>query len=183
MNTTPCVLFRSAVVATIAAAVVGCGGMMARQIAAPNVPGAVAVPAGHKVVSVLKGAGLLTYECRANAAGAPAAFGWSPPAPDAVLREANGAVVGKYYPGPTWEHNDGSKVTGKQLAVSPVATGIALQLVQANPATGNGLLNGVTYIQRVNTVGGSPMGSCSDANVGAKQVVKYEADCYFYKAA
>ena len=120
---------------------------------------------------------------RANAAGAPAAFGWSPPAPDAVLRDANGAVVGKYYPGPTWEHNDGSKVTGKQLAVSPVATGIALQLVQANPATGNGLLNGVTYIQRVNTVGGSPMGSCSDANVGAKQVVKYEADCYFYKAA
>ena len=88
-----------------------------------------------------------------------------------------------YYPGPTWEHNDGSKITGKQLAVSPATTGIALQLVQANPATGAGMMNGVTYIQRLNTVGGTPAGTCDTTNVGAKQVVKYSADYYFYKPA
>lgn len=173
----------SVLAAALSTGVVGCGSMMSQQIAAPSVPSAVAVPAGHRVVSVLKGEGLLTYECRANAAGAATPFGWSPPAPDATLKAANGAIVGKYYGGPTWEHNDGSKVTGKQIAVSPATTGIALQLVQANPATGNGLFNGVTYIQRVNTVGGTPAGSCDSANVGAKQVVKYAADYYFHKAA
>lgn len=172
----------SVLAAVLSAGVMGCGSMMSQQMAAPTVPAAIAVPAGHRVVSVLKGEGLLTYECRANAAGAATPFGWSPPAPDATLKAANGAIVGKYYAGPTWEHNDGSKVTGKQLAVSPATTGIALQLVQANPATGSGLFNGVTYIQRVNTVGGMPAGSCASANVGAKQVVKYVADYYFYKA-
>ncbi len=169
--------------AALSLGVVGCGSTMSQQTAAPSVPAAVAVPAGHRVVSVLKGEGLLTYECRANAVGAATPFGWSPPAPDATLKAANGAIVGKYYAGPTWEHNDGSKVTGKQLAVSPATTGIALQLVQANPATGTGLFNGVTYIQRVNTVGGTPAGSCDSANAGAKQVVRYAADYYFYKSA
>jgi len=183
MHTTPCTIVRSAVAATLSAALAGCGAMMPERIAAPDVSSAVSVPAGHRVVSVLKGEGMLTYECRANAAGAPAAFGWTPPAPDAVLKGRNGDVVGKYYSGPTWEHNDGSKVTGRQLAVSPASTGIALQLVQANPATGNGLFNGVTYIQRVNTVGGTPVGACSEANAGTRQVVRYEADYYFYKAA
>ena len=171
-------------VSVVAAALAGCGGMMASSsMTAPTVPAAVAVPAGNKLVLVLVGEGMLTYECRANAAGAPTPFGWSPPAPDAQLKEKSGAVVGKYYPGPTWEHNDGSKVTGKQLAVSPATTGIALQLVQANPATGNGMMTGVTYIQRLNTVGGTPAGMCDTTNSGAKQVVKYSADYYFYKAA
>ncbi|MEP7085500.1 MAG: DUF3455 domain-containing protein [Betaproteobacteria bacterium] len=169
----------------VAAALTGCGGMMmsSPSMMAPPVPAAVTVPAGNKVAMVLVGEGLLTYECRATAAGAPTPFGGSPPAPDAHLKEKGGAIVGKYYPGPTWEHNDGSKITGKQLAVSPATTGIAMQLVQANPATGSGMMNGVTYIQRVNTMGGTPAGACDMTNVGAKQVVKYSADYYFYKAA
>jgi hypothetical protein len=159
----------------------GCGTMMSSGMKAPDAPAAVTVPAGHKVAMVLVGEGMLTYECRAGAAGATVPFAWSPPSPDAVLKEKNGAIVGKYYPGPTWEHNDGSKLTGKQLAVSPASTGIPLQLVQANPATGNGTLTNVTYIQRLNTVGGTAAGPCDGGNVGAKQVVKYAADYWFYK--
>ncbi len=163
-------------------ALAGCGSMMAPPMATPMAPEAITVPAGHKVAGMLTGEGMLTYECRASTAGVATPFAWSPPAPDAVLKEKSGTVVGKYYPGPTWEHSDGSKVTGKQLAVSPATTGIALQLVQANPATGNGMFTGVTYIQRLNTMGGKPDGSCDATNVGAKQVVKYAADYYFYKA-
>ena len=159
----------------------GCGSMMTPEMAAPTTPPAVAVPAGHRLAMVLVGEGMLTYECRANAAGAAAPFGWSPPAPDAQLKQRSGAVVGKYYGGPTWEHNDGSKVTGKQLAIAPATTGIPLQLVAANPATGNGAMVGVKYIQRLNTVGGTPAGACDMGNLGAKQVVKYAADYYFYK--
>ena len=56
-----------------------------------------------------------------------------------------------------------------------------MQLVEATPSSGNGMLHGVTYIQRVNTVGGTPAGVCDATNVGARQVVKYAADYYFFK--
>ena len=45
-------------------------------------------------------------------------------------------------------------------------------------------MSGVSYIQRVDTRGGvAPSSDCGAANVGAKQVVKYQADYIFYKPA
>ena len=65
-------------------------------------------------------------------------FEWAFVAPVATLKSGD-KVVGKYYGGPTWEATDGSKVTGKQVAVAPAAAGaIPLQLVKANPAEGTG---------------------------------------------
>jgi hypothetical protein len=154
----------------------------ASQMRAPDAPQAVTPPAGSKFAMTTVGIGEITYECRAKA-GAAGAFEWVFVAPVATLYDG-GAVVGKYYGGPTWEANDGSKVTGKQLAVSPApGTGnIPLQLVQANPAMGNGAMTDVTYIQRLNTMGGvAPSAACASANVGAKQQVKYQADYVFYK--
>ena len=41
-------------------------------------------------------------------------------------------------------------------------------------------MTGTTYIQRVNTTGGlKPTGSCTE---GAKSLVPYTADYFFYKA-
>jgi hypothetical protein len=152
----------------------------AATMSAPEVPAAVAAPVGHNPVMTLKGVGLLTYECRAKA-GADA-FEWAFAGPNATLEDTRGMQVGKYYGGPTWEHSDGSKVTGKQLAVAPAGAGaIPLQLVQANSA-GSGAFGGITYIQRVNTVGGvAPASPCTPATVGAKQTVGYSADYVFYK--
>lgn len=149
---------------------------------APDVPQAVAAPAGNKPAMTLNGAGLLTYECRAKA-GAADTFEWAFAGPDAKLTDKGGKVVGKYYGGPTWEHSDGSKVTGKQLAISPASPGnIPLQLVQASPASGSGAFNGVTYIQRVNTKGGvAPSDPCDATTLGAKKTVNYSADYVFYK--
>ncbi|MBA2351848.1 MAG: DUF3455 domain-containing protein [Burkholderiales bacterium] len=150
--------------------------------AAPDAPAAVAVPSGNKPAMTLIGSGLLTYECRAKAAAADT-FEWAFAGPDAKLTDKSGATVGKYYGGPTWEHSDGSKVTGKQLAVSPAPAGnIPMQLVQANPATGSGAFSGVTYIQRLNTKGGvAPAEPCSASTLGAKKTVNYSADYVFYK--
>jgi hypothetical protein len=92
-----------------------CGGM--QTMAAPDVPAAIAVPAGHKMAMRQVGAGDLTYECRAKAGTAD--HEWVFAGPNAVLYDADRKAVGKYYGGPTWESSDGSKVTGKQLAVSP----------------------------------------------------------------
>jgi hypothetical protein len=80
---------------------------------------------------------------------------------------------------------DGSKITGTQLAVAPGGSGnIPLQLVKANPAMGMGAMQGVTYIQRVATMGGvAPAMACGAGNMGAKQIVQYRADYIFYKAS
>ncbi len=146
-----------------------------------TLPAEIAVPAGNKAAMTLVGAGELTYECKAKADGT--GHEWTFAGPNAVLTDSKKKTVGKYYAGPTWEANDGSKVTGKQLAVSPNPNAIPLQLVQAAPADGKGMMVGVTYIQRLNTQGGTaPKDPCAVANMGAKQMVKYQADYVFFKS-
>jgi hypothetical protein len=164
------------------------GGMAARpSMAAAMVnnaalPEPVRVPAGNRQTMETLGVGEITYECRAKA-GAPGQFEWAFVAPVATLEDMQKKPVGKYYGGPTWEAADGSKVTGKQVAVAPATPGnIPLQLVKAEPAMGSGAMTGVTYIQRLETKGGvAPTAMCGAANAGAKQQVKYEAKYVFYK--
>lgn len=146
-------------------------------------PDAVKVPTGHRVALETVGVGQITYECR-DKAGAPGTQEWVFVSPDALLLTRSGAMLGKYYgPPATWESQDGSKVSGAQLAVSPAMAGsIPLQLVKANPAMGSGVMTGVSYIQRVNTKGGvAPALPCGADTKGRKEIVKYEADYIFYK--
>ncbi|MBC8118445.1 MAG: DUF3455 domain-containing protein [Burkholderiaceae bacterium] len=161
----------------------GCSSMPMMS-SAPDVPAPIAVPAGNTMSMRTVGVGELTYECREKQ-GAAGTFEWTFVAPTATLWNANRTTaVGKYYGGPTWESNDGSKVTGKQLAIAPAsnAGAIPLQLVQAAPATGTGAMQGVKYIQRLNTVGGvAPQEPCSASGAGQRRQVKYEADYVFYK--
>jgi hypothetical protein len=150
-----------------------------------TLPDAVKVPAGHKVAMETVGVGEITYECRAktNMAGE---FEWAFVGPQAVLNNRSGQSVGRYYgPPATWEAADGSKLTATQLAVAPAGMGnIPLQLVKANAAMGSGAMTGVTHIQRVATKGGAaPALACQAANAGTRQVVTYQADYIFWKAA
>jgi hypothetical protein len=144
-------------------------------------PEPVRVPAGQKLMMTSKGVGELTYECRAKKDMA-AEFEWAFVGPVASLMNADRKVIGKYYAGPTWEAMDGSKVTGKQVAISPATPGnIPLQLVKAEPSVGVGAMNGVSYIQRVNTKGGvAPTAMCDASAVSKRMAVPYEADYVFY---
>jgi hypothetical protein len=149
-----------------------------------SLPAAVKVPAGHGVSMETAAAGDILYQCRAKKDMA-GQFEWVFVGPDAGLKDRSGKVVGKYYgPPATWESNDGSKVTATQVAVAPHGdANIPLQLVKANPATGMGAMQGVTYIQRVATMGGvAPKAACAQANEGVKQLVPYQADYIFYRA-
>ena len=144
-------------------------------------PEPVRVPAGLKQTMSTTGVGEITYECREKKDMA-GAHEWVFVAPVATLYSTDRKTVGKYYAGPTWEAADGSKVTGKQVAVAPAAPGsIPLQLVKADPAMGAGAMQGVAYIQRLNTKGGvAPAAACTAANKGQRQQVAYEADYVFY---
>lgn len=144
-------------------------------------PEAVRVPAGQRQTLATTGVGEITYECREKKDMA-GTYEWAFVAPVAMLYSRDRQAVGKYYAGPTWEAHDGSKVTGKQLAVAPAGAGnIPLQLVKAEPAMGMGAMQGVSYIQRLNTKGGvAPAAPCDAGTKGARQQVAYEADYVFY---
>ncbi|VTU24325.1 hypothetical protein H4CHR_01371 [Variovorax sp. PBS-H4] len=170
-----------------AASLAACSGMGMNKPMAysqTNLPDAVKVPAGHRVAMETVGAGDITYECRAKA-DAPGQHEWVFVGPDARLMDRGGKQVGKYYgPPATWESVDGSKLTGAQVAVAANGSAnIPYQLVKANPAMGSGAMQGVSYIQRVATRGGTaPAPACAAASAGQKQVVKYQADYIFYRA-
>jgi len=174
----------SAVAAASTLLLGACAGMPGMTMAPVDnaaLPAAVRVPAGETQKMWTVGSGEITYECREkkDLAGQ---HEWAFVGPVASLKDGGGKVVGKYYGGPTWESTDGSKVTAKQVAVAPQPAGnLPLQLVKAEPATGAGAMQGVTYIQRLNTRGGvAPATPCAAANVGAKQQVAYQADYVFY---
>lgn len=157
---------------------------MAARYSQDALPATVQVPAGHQVVMQTVGVGKIAYECKAkkDMTGHEWVFG----GPDAVLNDRGGMQVGTYVgPPATWASRDGSAVTATQVAVAPAGAGnIPYQLVKANPATGSGAMQGVSYIQRVATKGGvAPMSACSASNLGAKQWVPYQADYIFWKAA
>jgi hypothetical protein len=149
-----------------------------------NLPAAVKVPAGHHVAMETAAAGDILYQCRPKKDMA-GQFEWVFVGPDAGLKDRSGKVVARYYgPPATWESTDGSKVTGTQVGLAPNGDGnIPMQLVKANPAVGMGAMQGVSYIQRVGTMGGTaPKAACSQSNEGAKQIVQYRADYIFYRA-
>ena len=177
----------------VAAAVLlsACGSMMPSpsgskaMFSQASLPDAIKVPAGNKVAMETVGMGEITYECRdkANAAGQTE---WVFVGPKAALNDRSGKQVGTYYgPPATWESTDGSKITATQLAVAPAGAGnIPYQLVKANPAMGSGAMTGVTFIQRVALKGGAaPAAACTMGNKGERQIVKYQADYIFWKAA
>ena len=159
--------------------------MMAKPYSQDGLPDTVKVPAGNQVAMETVGVGEITYECRAKA-NSPGAFEWVFVGPQADLNGRSGSKLGTYFgPPATWAANDGSKITGAQVAVAPLGAGnIPAQLVKANPATGTGAMSGITYVQRVATKGGvAPASLCDGGAVGRKEVVKYQADYIFWKAA
>jgi hypothetical protein len=149
-----------------------------------NLPDVVKVPTGNKVAMETIGVGDITYECREKQ-GAAGQFEWVFVGPSAVLNDRAGKALGKYYgPPATWESKDSSKLTGAQVAVAPAGAGnIALQLVRANSAIGQGAMSGITYIQRVATQGGvAPASACGADTKGRREIVKYKADYIFWTA-
>lgn len=162
----------------------GCSTLSPAPVIDPlSQPEAIRVPAGNAPALLLVGKGEITYECRAKA-DAPDQFAWAFVAPNAALLTSAGLPAGRYYAGPTWEALDGSRVTGKQVAIAPAAPGnIPLQLVKAEAASGTATLNNITFIQRLNTQQGvAPALPCNASMVNQKQIVSYQADYVFYRA-
>jgi uncharacterized protein DUF3455 len=109
---------------------------------------------------------------------------WTFVAPEATLYADAGyhGVIGAHFVGPTWESVSGSEVVGTRLS-SAMADPDAIPwlLLQAKSTDGPGIFGKVTYIQRVNTVGGLAPTDPGDY-VGQVVMVPYTAEYYFYRA-
>ena len=124
-------------------------------------PDAIAAP-GEKIVLTLHAEGAQVYECKADASGKLA---WVFREPIATLL-LDGKTVGRHYAGPNWEHSDGSAIVGKAAGNAPGATDkdIPWLKLEVISQRGSGVLTGITTVQRINTVGGKPQGTCDKAD-------------------
>ena len=107
---------------------------------------------------------------------------WDLVAPDATLYAASNfkGKVGIHYGGPTWESNSGSNVVAKRVVGCSVdSTAIDWLKLKQVSTDGPGIFEGVTYIQRVNTVGGKAPAT-PGAFIGAEVKVPYTAEYFFY---
>jgi hypothetical protein len=161
----------------------------------PAVPAGLEAPEGNRAFLVSHAYGTQNYVCLV--AGQP----WTFIGPQATLFNpgARQALTHFLSPNPvengaaraTWQHSlDSSAVWALAIAssvdpdfVQPGAIPwLLLRVVGAQAGPGKGhRISRTTFIQRVNTLGGSaPAGVCPE--VGARAFVPYETDYVFYKA-
>jgi len=136
-------------------------------------------PANEHLLLQVHAKGDQIYLCKADGGQ----FAWTLKAPDAQLFDKDGKPFGKHFAGPSWEANDGSRVTGKAVANSPSpdADSIPWLLVTVVSRNGDGKLMRVTSIQRVNTKGGkAPASGCDAAHAGQEVRAPYTADYVFF---
>ena len=133
-------------------------------------------PAGSELVFHAYAQGVQVYRW--------AGTSWSLDGPSAKLfADARGkAAVGTHYAGPTWKSTSGSTVVGAvRDRCTPNPDAIPWLLLGAVSSEGPGVFQGVTHIQRVNTVGGKAPAEPGEFE-GEEVRVPYTAEYYFYKA-
>ena len=167
----------------------------AENVTPPAVPSNLEVPEGNKAFRMWHATGTQNYICLA------AGQAWTFIGPQANLfdDENDQALTHFLSPNPVesglaraaWQHSKDTSAVWALAIQSSTDPGyvtpgaipwLLLRIVgaQAGPAGGEKLLP-TTFIQRVNTVGGSaPSPTCSQA--GARAFVPYETDYVFYKA-
>ena len=145
-----------------------------------KVPDLIKPPAGEELLLIARARGFQIYVCRLNDVGQPA---WVLKAPEALLYDEQGNVLGNHFGGPTWKHNDGSEISGKMAAKvdAPDANTIPWLLINVTDHSGSGVFSRVTTIQRVHTAGGlTPISGCTSADLEKEFKSSYTADYYFY---
>jgi len=145
-----------------------------------DVPADLVPPDGNRLDSVFKARGVQIYSC--TAAGA-----WTLVEPAATLSGITLAPVRRqtaiHFRGPSWQSDtDGSLVEGTAPVSAPSATpnSIPQLLITARTTRGTGTFGGVTFIQRLATVGGvAPAGTCTAGDIRS---VRYTAVYRFFTA-
>jgi FtsP/CotA-like multicopper oxidase with cupredoxin domain len=133
-----------------------------------------AAPEGSTLLLHAFGIGVQIYHWNGTSWGA------ATPAATIYADAAGQGELATHFAGPTWKSNSGSTVVGTVLnRCTPDAASIAWLSLSAVPS-GDGIFATVTFIQRLNTVGGNP--PSTPGVVGQEARVPYTADYLFYRA-
>lgn len=134
------------------------------------------VPAGSQLAARLYATGDQIYRWNGTT--------WTFVAPSARLfaDPAGTATVGTHYAGPTWESVSGSKVVGSVIRrCTPHASAIPWLLLGAVSSEAPGIFQGIAFIQRVNTSGGTAPSQPGNVT-GDTASVPYTTEYLFYRA-
>ena len=151
----------------------------------PHIPAGLEVPAGNEHSAHATGVGVQIYVWTINPAN-PALASWVFKAPHAVLfaghEDEREDLTGIHFAGPNWQANDGSKVAGAKVAAVTVnSNAIPWLLLKATSTSAAGTFSGITFIHRLNTLGGLAP-TAPGQTAGEELLVPYIADYYFYHA-
>jgi hypothetical protein len=147
-----------------------------------KIPANLAPPAGSVLLFELQAQGVQIYTCDIDPEDATA-YVWTFTAPEAELLNRRGELAGTHFGGPTWQGLDGSSVVGAVLerADSPDKGSIPWLLLEATEHAGSGAFSTITYVQRLDTVGGTaPAEGCDADHAGEVVQQPYEATYAFY---
>ncbi len=174
----------------------------AQSVTPPPVPTDIQVPEGNEAFLLGRGVGTQNYVCQPQPTGPLGQVAWTLFTPQATLFSDLGDQLTTHFfsPNPdeggivrvTWQDSQDSSTVWARLTGSipdPTASGaigwLRLQTVgkRVGPFGGDTLAK-ATFIQRLNTVGGSAPATGCDvlADVGHKAFIPYTADYFFYKA-
>lgn len=155
---------------------IACSVGVATPAAAQGIPEPIRA-AGEVSVFTVFAEGAQVYDCKADQAGKLA---WTFREPVATLL-IDGKTVGRHYAGPHWEMLDGSIIQGKVSGRAPGATAADIPWLKLDVSArkGQGQLDTITAIQRINTKGGVLEGACDKA--GGTRSVAYSTDYVFLK--
>jgi hypothetical protein len=165
--------------ALVAALLVIAGGSAARPARAADTD--IAPPAGATVVRAVQAGGAQVYACRQTPSGA---YAWSLVGPNAILVNNDGTSFGTHTAGPRWIASDGSAVVGDgahPLAVVQRPNAVPALLLTTT-SSGTGVLTGVRFVRRSDTLGGvAPTDGCDAVHLDARAAVHYSAVYTFYR--
>jgi hypothetical protein len=173
------------VLACLMAAALAAAPAVGAQAGPATISNALAVPDGNVLLFKTFATGTQIYTC-APQPDDPETFVWTFKAPEAELQNELGQRVGSHDAGPTWEGNDGSRVVGEVVARvdAPEPGAIPWLLLKARTTAGRGAFSTITYIQRLDTVGGvAPTGGCDHSTADAVREIPYTAVYAFYYGA
>lgn len=139
----------------------------------------VAAPQGAKLLLEAIGQGVQIYTCERT----PDGYRWTFSAPDAALFDADGRQIGTHFAGPTWQLDDGGKITGQVIghAAASVPHAVDWLLLRVTSHEGGGALRDVGLVRRIETRGGAaPAAGCDAAHAAEKARMRYAARYLFY---
>jgi hypothetical protein len=126
----------------------------------------------------LQGRGVQVFRCEARGSG----YAWVYRLPEADLVDGSGKPLVRYGANFSFEHADGSRLLGTVAKFDEAPDPANLPwLLLSTRSFGQGTLSGVTFVQRVNTVGGMPPPRCEASQQSRLLRVDFSADFVFYR--